>query len=248
MSETFYKVLTHDLRPPVQGGEPVFDGKLPFESPMVAVDPGPKDCSEGWNFCDDLAAALKIAGLWPNGRPSRVFVVSAASQVYRRGDKCRAAKIVFERELSEDEICAGVEKLSLGFTEQQQFMVAEQMAWRAALSRPRRDASVVERGLRTALDARGLSSSWTLRFFVSSSAAWDARAACAARDAWAARDARDAWAAWAACAALSFAFSARKNWIDAPANKLTVGLRDAFAGGLALAVPVSARELGWAMV
>src|SRR3990167_872278 len=64
-----YKVLTHDYRPPVRGGAPIFDGATPWLSPPVACDPGPAGCAAGWNFCADLATALRIGGFWPNGRP-----------------------------------------------------------------------------------------------------------------------------------------------------------------------------------
>ena len=64
-----YKVTTHDYRPPIQGGDPLWDGKaLPFTLPTVRVDEGGKECSYGWNFCADLPTALRIAGPWHNGR------------------------------------------------------------------------------------------------------------------------------------------------------------------------------------
>ncbi len=57
----------------------------------------------------------------------------------------------------------------------------------------------------------------------------------AARDAWDARD------------ALTVGFAARQGWIKHPADLLTVGLRDAYAFGLGIALPTGPNELGWAM-
>jgi hypothetical protein len=38
-----------------------------------------------------------------------------------------------------------------------------------------------------------------------------------------------------------------QGWVDTPAELLTVGLRDAYRAGLAIAVPVEKDVLGWAM-
>ena len=38
-----YKIFTADLCSPVQGGEPVWDGTLPFELPKVALDSSDAD-------------------------------------------------------------------------------------------------------------------------------------------------------------------------------------------------------------
>ena len=35
---TGWKSLTHDFRPPVQGGEPIFTGQYPFTLPTVSLD------------------------------------------------------------------------------------------------------------------------------------------------------------------------------------------------------------------
>ena len=37
-----YKVVTHDWRPPVQGGDPICDGRLPYTLPIVEVWRGKK--------------------------------------------------------------------------------------------------------------------------------------------------------------------------------------------------------------
>ena len=67
----------------------------------------------------------------------------------------------------------------------------------------------------------------------------------------AARAARAAWAARAARAArdaLTLGFASRQGWITHAADLLTVGLRDAYAAGMAVALPTGPQELGWAMV
>ena len=48
-----YKVLTHDLRPPVQGGGPVLPAGfvLPYQLPRIEVDASDNDCAPGWNAC-----------------------------------------------------------------------------------------------------------------------------------------------------------------------------------------------------
>jgi len=74
---TAYKVFTHDLRPPVQGGAPVWTGQLPYDLPEVAVDTSGDECASGWNACSTPEDALRIAGLWPDGRPSRLFRIDA---------------------------------------------------------------------------------------------------------------------------------------------------------------------------
>jgi hypothetical protein len=66
---TFYKVFTDDLRSPIQGGDPVWDGSLPYDLPVVGLDRSEKECGAGWNFCREAHTALSIGGLWPNGRP-----------------------------------------------------------------------------------------------------------------------------------------------------------------------------------
>jgi hypothetical protein len=78
-------------------------------------------------------------------------------------------------------------------------------------------------------------------------AAWAARDARAAWDAWAARDAWDARDAWAAWDALTVSFAARSGWITHKHDLLSIGIRDAYRNGLAIAVPTGPNELGWAM-
>lgn len=231
-----YKVFTHDLRSPIQGGAPVWGGALPFNLPPVEVDDSGEDCGEGWNACPKLADALRIGGLWPDGRPSRVFVAkNPGSPTVERGDKVRAATWTITRELTESEIAAGVEKLSeMFFGEHANHMAASQMAWREALGRPLRDEALVEAGLKMALKTRGLN--WRLKQFESKKALWDA---------W---DTRDALDARSACVALTCEYASLMGWVNDPPEFLTAGIRDAYKHGLSIAIPIGPQELGWAMV
>ena len=268
----YYKALTHDFRPPIQGGEPVFDGTLPYKLPRVSLSTGTKECAEGWNFTDNLAAVLRIAGLWPDGRPSTVFEIEPSPDAIQRGDKWRTSELTLLRQLTETEVRDGVLALSAPFGQYAVRMTDEQMAWREALARPRHDATAVAAGLLEALAARHLP--WTLRRFDTARTAWvtwdtwDAWAAGNARAAWDAWDARavwdagnardtravwDAWAAgaawdaWAARDAMVVTYSGLMGWISATPEILTTGLRDAYRSGLAIAVPTEPNELGWAM-
>lgn len=239
-----YKVFTHDLRYPIQGGD-------------------------GWNFFRDGHIALRIAGLWPDGRPSRLFVVEADDAV---------EEIIDVRPY--------VERLSDGFDARfRAELIDEQMSWREALGRPYRDESAVEAGLYVALERRGIIqwdlrryenvrstrdawSAWSLADPWAARAArdtWDARSAWSAWDAWDARDAgaarstRSAWAArsawaewdsrytWDPWSALTLHYAARMGWVDHPYDLLTVGIRDAYRSGLAIAIPTGPNELGWAI-
>ena len=239
MTTPAYKVLTHDLRPPVQGGDPVLPAGyvLPFALPAVACDHSEVECAPGgWYACREAHVALRIAGLWPNGRPSRLFEVGEPVDLVERGDKLRAASWTVTREVPEEEIAAHVRRLSDPFAPFADEMTVEQMAWRAALARPGYAPEEVEAALTQALAARGLV--WKLKRYDTSWAAMAARAARAARDAWDARDAR---------AALTVDFAARQKWITHPGDLLTVGIRDAYSCGLEVAIPTEPDVLGWAM-
>ena len=241
---TGYKVFTYDRRPPVQGGDPIWDGAMPYDLPTVKLDRGAAECAAGWHFCLSLPIALRIVGLWPDGRPSRVAAVEA-DDVVEREEKCRAATLHLTRWLDEAEIRDGVLEMSAPFGAHAETMTSEQMSWRTALARPQHDRANVEAGLRIALATRGLD--WQLREFLT---AWDARAARAAWAAWDARDAWDAWDAWdagAAWAAMTVCYTSLMGWIKYPADLLTDGLRDAYSFGLGIALPTGPRELGWAM-
>ena len=233
-----YKIVTHDLRSPLRGGEPLWDGTLPRELPRVTLDRSDANCGSGWHYCESPADAAIIAGLWPDGRPARLFEVEPLGEHVTRGNKSRAEGL---RILSELPISVAVEPLSEAFDDaHRDRMIREQLAWHAALARPRRSVAAVEAGLRGALDARSLN--WQLRRFED---ARDARDAWAAR---AARAARDAWAAWDARAArdaLTTVYASLMGWIDCRPDRHTVGIRTAYRNGLLLALPTGPDELGW---
>lgn len=279
-----YKILTHDYRPPLQGGAPIWDGTtLPVTLPRVTLDTSDKECAAGWNFVgpDDLAHGITIAGLWPAGWPSVVLDVEAEAAI-QRGRKWRAAQLTIVDLTDETHITAAVAAICMPLPHSDR-VTAETLAWRAALARPRRDPAGVAAGLTVALAARGLP--WSLRRFETASAtqitraAWtarDARDALHARnawnpwdawDAWVARNAWEDWEAWDAWNAWNAAWEAWEDWTAGSARAAlavftarhagrqagdplawTRGIRDAYAAGLAVALPTGPGELGWAMV
>ena len=102
-----YKVVTHDWRPPVQGGDPICDGRLPYTLPIVEVDSSAVECAAGWNFAREPHTALRSAGLWPDGEPSRLLVCEVGDKGVKRGNKLRRATGVLLREVPvTDEIVA----------------------------------------------------------------------------------------------------------------------------------------------
>ena len=279
----FWKILTHDFRPPIQGGDPLCDGRTwPVKLPDVPLDRSSSECGVlgGWHFCRSIEAALKLGGMWPSGRPSAVVAVEPLGDIIERGDKCRAASLRLLRTATDDEIADAIRRFSAMFAPHADRMAEEQIAWRAALSRPERNVAAVECGLRLALDARKLG--WSVKQFSARDArdawatwnyAWNAKAvwdsasaASAARDArddwndWSARNyawnAKAVWDSWAASAAsaardardaITVCFASLQGWIGAPADTLSVGLRDAYAAGLDCALPIAPNTLGWAM-
>jgi len=221
---------------------------LPFELPKVTLDTSDRECAEGWNFCRDIGTAARIAGLWRNGWSRHILVGEPIGQVVERGDKLRAEGLRLVRRASERTIA---EHLSAPFGPHAARMGRSQVAWWKAFGSTERDAERIEAGLRAALDARGLG--WELRRFEDARAArdawdaWDAWDARVARDAWDAWDAWVAWDAWAAWAALTVEYAALMGWTNDDPDLLTTGIRDAYAAGLAVAVPTGENELGWAM-
>ena len=188
-----YKILTHDYRPPIQLGAPIWDGQVGAILPKTDLDRSDNVCGRGWNFCPSLATAFRIAGLWPNGWPSIALQVESMGDVVERENKCRSEQLLICGMCSEDEIKAAIAELSSVFAPHQNEMLEEQWAWRSALARDDLDETLIEANLQLALKERGLA--WSLKRYE------DARTAWAARAVWAARDARDAWAVWDARAA-----------------------------------------------
>ncbi len=279
MTRRGFKVLTHDYRPPILGGDPIWDGEtLPFTLPKVRLDVGPAECAAGWNYTTDLASALQIAGLWPDGHPACCLHVEASDDAITRGEKSRCSQLTIVGLASRAELEAAIRVISEPFGVYAERMAASQLAWYDALARPRHDERRVEVELRAALEARGLD--WRLRRYESARvvrdalavwatwamraervawaarvarnawAAWDAQAARGTRAARDARDAWDAWKAWEAWAArdaLTLEHAALQGWTDHDPLLLTTGLREAYAHGLGVAVPVGGNTLGWAM-
>jgi len=57
-----YKVLTHDYRPPIQGGEPLLTANtpLPFTLPKIKLDESDNECGHsGWHYCEKPETALR---------------------------------------------------------------------------------------------------------------------------------------------------------------------------------------------
>jgi len=256
MKTTAYKVLSHSMCPPVRGGNPVCSiDDLPFTLPPVDVDDSNKECASGWNACSEGHIALRVAGLWPDGWPARIFQVQTHQPVIERGNKLRSSTWTI---IEEVDIAPHIERLSQAFGEYAEVMTAEQLAWHRALCRPHYDPTIVERSLRAALAARGLS--WRLRHLDNDRSAWNTRAAWAARATWNARAAwdtwntRDAWAAWAAWdaraarAALTWHYASLMGWVNGSPNRYDIGIRNAYEHGLDVVVQTDHNELGWAMV
>lgn len=74
--------------------------------------------------------------------------------------------------------------------------------------------------------------------------AWVAQVAQAAGAAWVAQDALGAQAAWDA---LVHCYAASCGWIETPADRYTIGIREAYEQGLELVIPTGTKELGWSM-
>jgi hypothetical protein len=272
MPQKFYKIFTHDFCSPLQKGKPVWDGSVPFDLPQVALDTSDAECAAGWNFVDSIGGGFKIAGMWPTGRPAVVAVVQANGDAIHRNNKWRSSTLKITRIAREIEIAQAIQSFSEVFGEHKNEMANEQIAWRYALGRPENKKEAVVENLEKALAHRDLK--WKLKEYKT---AWDARAARAAWDVWDARAARDAWAAraardardaraawdaraaraawdawdaraaWDARDALILFFAAKQRWIKESADLLTVGLRDAYANGLEIALPVAKKTLGYAL-
>ena len=270
-----WKILTHDGRSPLQGGPSLLTGHFPVRLPPVALDTSEDECAAGWNYTADIATGWRIAGLWSTGYPSRVVAVEAAVDALQRKDKRRASSLTLVREATPHELTTAMEVFSRGFAPHMTGMAREQLAWLDALARPRRDAAEVEAQLALALSARCLP--WTLKRYDSARAAGAAWAAWDAWDAWAAWDAWDAWDAWAAWAAgaawdagdawaagdawdagdagaagdawdaLMVFYARLMKWQMGEPDQYTVGIREAYRHGLAVAIPVGPTTLGWAM-
>lgn len=227
-----WKVLTHDYRPPIQGGDALWDGvTLPYTLPVTHLDKSMADCAEGWNYCGSLAAAFKIAGLWRTGWPAVAVRVEASADAIERQTKRRASRLTIVAQATAADIETAIRELSEPFGAFADDMTREQIAWYIALGRPLRDEAAVEVGLAQALKLRGLD--WKTRRFDTAWDTWDAW------DAWAARDTWDA---------MTVRYASLNGWVEYAPGYLSGGLRDAYHNGLAIALPTGPNELGWATV
>ncbi len=289
-----FKILTHDWRAPLQGGDPLCDGVLPVTLPAVHLDTSENECGAtgGYHYSAELHCAASIAGFWKTGRPARCLVITAAPDAIQRGDKRRSSSVTLDRLCSDEEIQAAMRALVAPWAgKHADALVAKQWAWYVALGRPLHDEAQVEEELRRALDARGLK--WSLKRYDSAWNAWNAWNAWDARNAWNAWNARNAWDAWNAWNAwnarnarnawnawnawdawnawnawdarnarnawnawnawnagtsLAVASSVQCGWLKGyRADQYTVGIRDAYHHGLAIALPTGKDELGWLM-
>ena len=242
-----YKVFTRNLRSPIRGGPPVWDGSLPHDLPRVEIDTSAAECAAGWSFAAQPETALRIAGLWPDGRPSRLFRCEISDDALVRGRKIRSATGTIVGEITD--LRPALLALHAPFGDLVAEVTEEALLWREALARPRCDAAAVEAQLRIALSSRDLR--WSLRRFPAAKAAWAARDAKAAWPAWsawparAARDAMSAWDAWAARDAKAAwpAWSAWSAW-PARAARDAMSAWDAWSARDAMSVFFTARR-GW---
>lgn len=160
-----FKILTRDYRPPIQGGDPVWDGEtIPFELPKAKLDTSNDDCGAGWNYTEQLAEAITIAGMWPDGSPACCVHVKASDDRIRRRNKLRCSQLTIVARGEPDEIRAAIAALSSKWFagEHAEWMSASQWDWYQALGRPDIDEIAVAIDLQAALEARALDG-WTLR-------------------------------------------------------------------------------------
>lgn len=264
----FYKVFTHNLCSPIQGGKPVWNGALPFALPKVSVDTSLAECGAGWNMCLSPGTALSIAGLWPDGRPSRIFELEPTDTVYSRGLKSRTSSAIITRELTTPEIAAGVLEFSQrNLSPYADDMCRLQLLWRSSLQRPVCNKQAVATSLdnawvgwrskevRNAREAQDMWKAWEGRDALAAReaqdmwTAWEARdmwkwTAWEARDAWVAWEGRAAWDAWAACIE---EFALLNKWIKSPSGPSRTKIREAYANGAAVTYLVAPGCIGYIM-
>jgi hypothetical protein len=194
-----WKVLTHDHRPPIRGGDPVWDGRRKTLD-RVKLDTGGKECAAGWNFCREAHDALRLAGLWPDGYPSVLLRVRGGKDTIEQNGTLCSSRLTILGVCSEDKVRDAVRALSGPLGEHADAMVCSQMAWRRALARPHWNEAAVEAGLRAALAARGLT--WDVQRHGAPWEAWTtwgyrkAREALAAWEYWVGKASRHAWGVW----------------------------------------------------
>jgi len=262
-----YIALTHDLRQPGSMRKPLWDGSVPFDlqTPDADIVGGGTTWRNrsGLFLWPDGHAALLNSGLWSDGRPSRLYRVEAESAT-KCGDRysARTIKVV-------DEVCdirPHVERMAAELFDDRYCtqMVGEQLAWHAALRRAKHNAAVVDAGLKSALMARGLSG-WTLRRYDNANAAveahdalgvhttdiafrtWNTEAVSFCDGGRSSTQDCDTFGAYDADVALIVMRKSFMGDVSFRGDLLTVGIRDAYAAGLHVAIPTGPAELGWSM-
>lgn len=239
-----WKIYTHDWCSPIQGGEPIHVKSFPYTLPPVTLDTSDRECGAGYNYCQKISTAAKIAGFWSGGRPSNIVLVEAGEDAIERGNKCRTSSLTLLRQASKDEIKQAMRELVSSTGPHTEQLTESQFQWFEALGRPHFDENRVRSSLEEALVKRGLSN-WKLQIFKS---AWDAWDAWKARDVWDAWNARGVWDVWGAWDALILETSVRCfNLTGYQPDLLTVGIRDAYKYGLEFCIPVAEDTLGYVM-
>ena len=165
----FFKIFTHDFKSPLQGGDVIWDGSLPFDLPKVRLDTSDTKCGAGWNFVDSIATGFRIAGMWPAGRPSIVALVEPGGDAIQRKDKWRSSTLRIRNLASESQIAIAIEEFSQVFKPFESDMAFEQLQWRYALGRPENNETAVVEGLEKALAHRGFK--WTVKRYEAARAA-----------------------------------------------------------------------------
>lgn len=107
----------------------------------------------------DEADALRRDGLWPGGRPSRLYRIEALGEVSAidGGVHSESWRVVEQLEAR-----APLEAVSQAFVDFESEMYEEMALWRRAFDRPKDDVKLVETHLEQAIRARGLKH-WELR-------------------------------------------------------------------------------------
>lgn len=154
-----YKVFTHDLRSPVVGGEPVWNGQLPHQLPHVSVARS-ETCGTGWAATRSPVNAIHHAGLLPDGRPARVFMCYLEGEYCETTDillpghaKLRASSLLIDSEVP---IEAVVEELAATTWGQYAGNMTHQLLrWMEALKRPLWSETIVGYSLYEALKLQG---------------------------------------------------------------------------------------------
>src|SRR6202142_3315039 len=127
--QKYWKVLTSDFRPPLQGGSALCDGTTwPVTLPEVPLDRSASECGVkgGWHFCHTIEAAFKIAGLWRTGRPNAVVLVDPHGDIIERADKLRASSLTLRRIATDEDLQVALSAFSAPFGNFQSVMSQEQ--------------------------------------------------------------------------------------------------------------------------